>query len=44
MPTRDVNFLTEEEVQEILQAPLKYENNELKRLRDYAILNVLYST
>ena len=44
MPTRDVNFLTEEEVQEILQAPLKYENNEIKRARDYAILNVLYST
>jgi len=44
MPTRDVNFLTEDEVQEILQAPLKYENNEIKRARDYAILNVLYST
>lgn len=44
MPTRDVNFLTEDEVQEILQAPLKYEKNELKRSRDYAILNVLYST
>ena len=44
MPTRDVNFLTEDEVQEILQAPLKYENNEIKRTRDYAILNVLYST
>ena len=44
MPTREVNFLTEEEVQEILQAPLQYENNEIKRARDYAILNVLYST
>lgn len=44
IPTRDVNFLTEDEVQEILQAPLKYENNEIKRARDYAILNVLYST
>ena len=44
MPTREVNFLTEEEVQDILQAPLQYENNEIKRARDYAILNVLYST
>lgn len=44
MPTRDISFLTEEEVQSLLQAPLKYENNELKMFRDYAILNVLYST
>ena len=44
MPTREVNFLTEDEVQQILQAPLQYENNEIKRARDYAILNVLYST
>ena len=44
MPTREVNFLTEEEVQEILHAPLQYEDNEIKRARDYAILNVLYST
>lgn len=44
MPTREVNFLTEEEVQEILRAPLQYEDNEVKRARDYAILNVLYST
>ena len=44
MPTREVNFLTENEVQDLLQAPLHYENNELKMTRDYAILNVLYST
>lgn len=44
MPTREVNFLTQEEVDKILSAPLDYEKDDLKRKRDFAILQVLYST
>ncbi len=44
MPTRDVNFLTQEEVQKILDAPFEYEKNNLIRKRDLAILNILYGT
>lgn len=44
MPTREINFLTQDEVDKILQAPLKYEVDDLKRKRDFAILQMLYST
>ena len=44
MPTREVNFLTQEEVQKILDAPYEYEKNDLIRKRDLAILNILYGT
>lgn len=44
IPPREINFLTEDEVQKILDAPLIYENDDLRRKRDYAILYMLYST
>ena len=44
MPGREVNFLTQEEVQKILEAPYEYEKNDLIRKRDLAILNILYGT
>lgn len=44
MPSREVNFLTQEEVQKILDAPYEYEKNDLIRKRDLAILNILYGT
>ena len=44
MPSREVNFLTQEEVQKILDAPFEYEKNDLIRKRDLAILNILYGT
>lgn len=44
MPAREINFLTEEEVQSIINAPLEYEKNDLIRKRDYCILEMLYST
>ena len=44
MPTREVNFLTQDEVQKILDAPYQYEKNDLIRKRDLAILNILYGT
>ena len=44
MPSREVNFLTQEEVQKILDAPFEYEKNDLIRKRDSAILNILYGT
>ena len=44
MPTREINFLTQDEVDKILQAPLDFEKDDQKRKRDYAILQILYST
>ena len=44
MPGREVNFLTQEEVQKILDAPYEYEKNDLIKKRDLAILNILYGT
>lgn len=41
---REINFLTEEEIQQILDAPLLYEKNELIKKRDYAVIYMLYST
>lgn len=42
--SNEINFLSEDEVQSILEAPSIYEKKELKRFRDEAILNVLYGT
>jgi site-specific recombinase XerD len=39
-----VNFLTKEEIEKLLLAPNKFCKNELKKVRDLAILQVLYST
>lgn len=44
MPAREINFLTEDEVQSIINAPLEYEKNDLIKKRDYCILEMLYST
>lgn len=44
VPPRTVHFLTESEIQKILQAPLQFEHSELKRLRDLTILYTLYGT
>lgn len=41
-PPRSINFLNQEEVKTILGAPNNFEKKELKRLRDEAILNILY--
>jgi len=44
IPPRRVSYLSENQVQDILQAPAKYEKNSLKILRDKAILATLYGT
>ena len=44
IPPRRVSYLSEEQVQEILEAPAKYEKNPLKIVRDKAILATLYGT
>ena len=44
IPPRKVSYLSEQEVQSILQAPKLYEKNHLKVLRDEAILATLYWT
>ena len=44
IPPRKVSYLSEQEVQAILQAPAKFEKNHLKVLRDEAILATLYWT
>jgi site-specific recombinase XerD len=41
---REVNFLTEEEVSSLLDAPLVYEQSPVKQSRDLAILAFLYGT
>ncbi|HRY60139.1 MAG TPA: tyrosine-type recombinase/integrase [Patescibacteria group bacterium] len=41
---REVHFLTPEELDRIMMAPSLYEENPLKRKRDEAILQVLFST
>ena len=43
-PPRRVSYLSEDQVQDILDAPAKYEKNTLKILRDKAILATLYGT
>lgn len=42
VPPREINFLTEEEIKKLIDAPLHYEKNELKKYRDLTILNILY--
>jgi len=42
--SREVNFLTMEELDRLLYAPAMYEKNILKRMRDEAILHTLFST
>lgn len=44
IPNREINFLLEDEVMSIMEAPMQYEKNELKRKRDRAILWMLYGT
>ena len=44
MPNREINFLTQEEVQKVLEAPSQYEKNEFIKKRDTAILQMLYGT
>ncbi len=41
-PPREINFLSEEEIEKILNAPFKFEKNELKKYRDLTILHILY--
>ena len=44
IPPRRVSYLSENQVQDILDAPAKYEKKPLKILRDKAILATLYGT
>ena len=44
IPPRRVSYLSEEEVEAILDAPARYEKKPLKILRDKAILATLYGT
>ena len=44
IPPRKISYLTEEQVQKILEAPAIFEKNSLKILRDKAILATLYWT
>lgn len=44
IPSRKVSYLSEEDVRKILEAPMQYEENQLKMLRDKAILSTLYWT
>ena len=44
IPPRRVSYLSEKQVQDILNAPSKYEKNPLKIMRDKAILATLYGT
>lgn len=41
---RDITFLTQEEVDKILNTPFSFEKNELKKYRDLSILHVLYGS
>ncbi len=41
-PWRNINFLSEEEIKELLEAPQKIKQKKIKRLRDETILNILY--
>ena len=44
IPPRKVSYLSEQEVQSILSAPINFEKNHLRSLRDQAILATLYWT
>lgn len=41
---REVNYLTEEEIEKILQAPVQFTKSPIKLIRDEAILHFLYGT
>ncbi len=42
LPPREISYLTEEEIQKLLEAPKKIEKNEIIKLRNEAILHILY--
>jgi integrase/recombinase XerD len=44
IPPRQLSYLSEIEVEKILNAPIEFEKNSLKSLRDQAILYTLYGT
>jgi len=44
IPSREVNYLADNEIQKILDAPSLFEKNELKKARDEAVLQFLYGT
>ena len=44
IPNREINYLLEDEVEKIMQAPFLLKQNDLKRKRDSAILWMLYGT
>lgn len=41
---REVSYLTEKELEELLSAPYRFEEKEIAQLRDAAILSFLFST
>ena len=43
-PPREVNFLKEKEIEILLKSPESFEKNPIKKLRDIAILHVLYGS
>lgn len=44
MPKRRIDFLSEREIEQLLEAPLKTEVDEIIKFRDKAILEILFST
>lgn len=42
IPQREVSFLQEDEIEDILQAPLRYQQDPLIQARDLLILQILY--
>ena len=44
LPPREVDFLLEDEVEVLLNAPYRYAKTEIQRLRDSVILHVLYGS
>lgn len=44
IPQREVSFLQEDEIEDILQAPLRYQQDPLIQARDLLILQILYWT
>ena len=44
VPPREIHFLTDEEIEKMLNAPGERERNEIKRARDQAIIYILYGS
>lgn len=44
IPQREVSFLQEDEIEDLLNAPLRYVEDPLKQARDVLILHILYGT